>query len=375
MDTPISQPTTAQPVGATTETTVMPPEWAPHERTWMAFPPANETFGPHGSQSLARARRAWSQVARTIAAVEPVTVVADPADEQAAREALGEVAEIVTIALDDAWMRDIGLTFVHTASGAVAGVDWIFNGWGDQPWAPHERDAKVGVEMVGPAGVERIGSPLVNEGGAFHVDGRGTVLLTETVQQDPGRNPGLSREQIEAELHAKLGTRHAVWFPRGLTRDYEEFGTRGHVDMFACFTPSGSVLLHRQDDPRHPDHAVTRRLREVLEAARDAEGNPFEIIDVPAPRTIVDADEEFVDWTYINHYVADGLVVLCGYDDPHDAQAAEILARAYPDHRIQLVDARDILCFGGGIHCITQQQPRPRLRPEAPGRAQATPHA
>ncbi|GAA1179753.1 agmatine deiminase family protein [Nesterenkonia xinjiangensis] len=340
--------------------TFMPPEWAPHERTWMAFPPENETFGPAGSLSLARARAAWSRVARTIAAVEPVTVVADPADHEAAREALGEVAEIVTIGLDDAWMRDIGLTFVQTAEGNVAGVDWVFNGWGDQPWAPHERDAKVGVEMAGLAGVERIGSPLVNEGGAFHVDGRGNVLLTETVQTDPGRNPGLDRAAIEAELHARLGTRHAVWFPRGLTRDYEEFGTRGHVDMFACFTPSGSVLLHRQDDPSHPDHEVTRQMRQVLEEAVDAEGRPFEIIDVPAPRTVRDEDGEFVDWTYINHYVAQGLVVLCAYDDAHDEQAAAILAQAYPDCRIELVDARDILCFGGGIHCITQQQPRPR---------------
>nr|WP_202797604.1 agmatine deiminase family protein [Nesterenkonia sp. F] len=337
----------------------MPPEWAPHARTWMAFPPANETFGPQGSASLDRARTAWTQVAWTIAAAEAVTVVADPADAEAARQALGEVVEIVTLPLDDAWMRDIGLTFVHTSDGAVAGVDWIFNGWGDQPWAPHSRDAQVGAAMAEAAGLERIGSQLVNEGGAFHLDGRGTVLLTRTVQCDPDRNPGLTAEEIEQELHTRLGTRHAVWFPRGLTRDYDEFGTRGHVDMFACFTPSGAVLLHRQDDPAHPDHEVTRQMREVLEASVDADGRPLRIIDVPAPRTLRDEDE-FVDWTYINHYVADGMVVLCAYDDPQDEQAAAILAEAYPDRRVELVDARDILRFGGGIHCITQQQPRPR---------------
>ncbi|GAB3179506.1 agmatine deiminase family protein [Nesterenkonia halophila] len=351
---------------STAAVTVMPPEWAPHDRTWMAFPPANETFGPQSSESLARARRAWTRVARTIAAAEPVTVVADPADADVARQSLGEVAEILPVCLDDAWMRDIGLTFVHTAAGDVLGVDWLFNGWGDQPWAPHERDAQVGAAMAGPAGVERIGSRLVNEGGAFHVDGRGTVLLTRTVQCDPDRNPDLTAEQIEQEIHARLGTRHAVWFPRGLTRDYEEFGTRGHVDMFACFTPSGAVLLHRQDDPAHPDHEVTRQMREVLEGAVDADGRPLRIIDVPAPRTLRD-EGEFVDWTYINHYVADGVVVLCSYDDPHDEQAAAILAEAYPDRRVELVDARDILRFGGGIHCITQQQPRARGAERADG--------
>jgi agmatine deiminase len=30
----------------------------------------------------------------------------------------------------------------------------------------------------------------------------------------------------------------------------------------------------------------------------------------------------------------------------------------YPDHEIVLVDARELFARGGGIHCITQQQPK-----------------
>ncbi|MEX5235760.1 agmatine/peptidylarginine deiminase [Kocuria arenosa] len=339
--------------------TVMPAEWAPHERTWMAFPPPNDTFGPAGSETLARARRAWAEVARTIARHEPVTVVAAPADADAARAALGERIGVVEAPLDDAWLRDSGPTFAHVPDGSVAAVDWVFNGWGAQEWAAWGNDQHLGRFVAERAGAEVRPSALVNEGGGFHVDGEGTVLLTETVQLDPGRNPGATKEQVEAEIHARLGTTRAIWLPRGLTRDYDEFGTRGHVDIVAAFAGPGTVLVHRQDDPAHPDCEVSRQLRAVLAAATDARGRRLRVVDVPAP-TVLDAGDGFVDYSYINHYVANGVVVLCAFDDPHDAVAAGILAQAYPGRAVELVDARDIFAFGGGIHCITQQQPAVR---------------
>ncbi|MDF2499245.1 MAG: agmatine deiminase family protein [Arthrobacter koreensis] len=340
-------------------TTSMPAEWARHERTWMAFPPSNETFGEPGSSTLDRARAAWSAVARTIARYEPVTVLADPADLDAAREYLGDGIKVLAADLDDAWLRDSGPTFVHTAEGSVAAVDWIFNGWGAQDWAAWDQDQHLGRFVAAQAGAAVHTSGLVNEGGGFHTDGEGTVLLTETVQLDPGRNPGATRKSVEAEIHARLGTSKAIWLPRGLTRDYDEFGTRGHVDIVACFASPGTVLLHRQDNPAHPDHGVMQEIRAVLEAATDARGRRLELIDVPAP-TVIDAGDGFVDYSYINHYVANDAVILCGFNDANDAAAADILSRAYPGRAIELVDARDIFEFGGGIHCITQQQPAPR---------------
>jgi agmatine deiminase len=356
---PVTRPTADQAAPEAASATVMPAEWAPHTRTWMAFPPPNDTFGPAGSDTLARARRAWAAVARTIAAHEPVTVVAAPADADAARAALGEGVDVVTAPLDDAWLRDSGPTFAHDPAGDVVAVDWVFNGWGAQEWAAWEHDQHLGRFVAERAGAAVRASTLVNEGGGFHVDGEGTVLLTETVQLDPGRNPGATKEQVEAEVHARLGTTTAIWLPRGLTRDYDEFGTRGHVDIVAAFAGPGTVLVHRQDDPAHPDFEVSRQIRAVLEAAVDARGRRLRVVDVPAP-TVLDAGDGFVDWSYINHYVANGAVVLCAFDDPHDAVAARVLAEAYPGRTVELVDARDIFAFGGGIHCITQQQPAPR---------------
>ena len=336
--------------------THMPAEWDAHQRTWMAFPPPNDTFGPTGSPTLDRARAAWTGVARTIARYEPVTVVADPQDATAAREWLGDRIDVMEVPLDDAWLRDSGPTFVHVPDGSIAAVDWTFNGWCAQEWAAWGKDQAVAQTVAAGIGAPLLQTTLVNEGGGFHVDGQGTVLLTETVQLDPARNPRETRESVEAEIHRALGTTKAIWLPRGLTRDYDEFGTRGHVDIVAAFAGPGTILLHRQDDPAHPDHAVYLQLKAVLGGQVDAQGRPLRIIDVPAPTKLKD-DEGWVDWSYINHYVANDVVVLCSFDDPNDAIAAGILERAYPGRAVELVDARDIFAFGGGIHCITQQQP------------------
>ncbi|WP_258061976.1 agmatine deiminase family protein [Arthrobacter sp. ZGTC412] len=343
--------------------TRMPAEWEAHERTWMAFPPPNDTFGEGGSDTLDRARTAWTKVAHTIARYEPVTVLADPRNATAAREWLGEGIAVVEVPLDDAWLRDSGPTFVHQPDGSVAAIDWIFNGWGAQEWASWDKDQEVARAVADQAGAPARSVSLVNEGGGFHVDGEGTVLLTETVQLDPGRNPGATKESVEAEIHSALGTSKAIWLPRGLTRDYNEFGTRGHVDIVAAFAGPGTVLLHRQDDAAHPDHAVYLQLRTALQGQLDAHGRPLRIIDVPAP-TVLKDEEGFVDWSYINHYVGNNVVVLCSFDDPNDTIAAGILERAYPGRTVELVDARDIFAFGGGIHCITQQQPATVSREE-----------
>lgn len=340
----------------------MPAEWERHEKTWMAFPPGNNTFGDDGSQSLIRARQAWMAVAQTISRYEPVTMVVAPGDVEVAREMLPDGADVVVHDLDDAWMRDIGPTFVRPVGdggpggGGLAAVNWRFNGWGGQSWACWESDALIGRFVGEQSGVPVMDSPLVNEGGGFHVDGEGTVLLTRTVQLDPGRNPDATEDSVEAEIHARLGTSKAIWLPRGLTRDYEEYGTRGHVDIVAAFAGPGKVLVHDQNNPAHPDHAVSLMIRSVLSGARDAQGRELEVIGVPAPTALRDQDG-FVDYSYINHYVANGVVVLCAFDDPHDAVAAEILASVYPDRTVELVDAREIFANGGGIHCITQQQP------------------
>ena len=328
----------------------MPPEWQKHDRTWMAWPSSGYTLGDNETDAM-QARETWAAVAHAIIRFEPVSMLCQPDDIELAEAFLDPRVEIIAAELDDAWMRDIGPTFVKNEGGDVAAVNWVFNGWGAQSWAAWANDAKVARFIGDQVGVDTIDSPLINEGGGIHVNGAGTVLLTETVQLGEGRNSAWTKAEVEAEIHDKLGTETAIWLRRGLTRDYDEFGTRGHVDIVACFASENTILFHDQENPEHPDFAVSQEVRRTLEAAGD-----FELIPVAAPKTLRD-EEGFVDYSYINHYVINGAVILCGFDDANDGRAVAALQLAYPDREIVLVDARPLFARGGGIHCITQQQP------------------
>lgn len=333
----------------------MPSETAPQDRVWMAFPTAGYSLGQTSAEAD-EARSTWAAVAHAVAEFEPVTMVVDPADERLARTWLSKEIEIVLEPLDDAWMRDIGPTFVHDGDGSVAGVDWTFNGWGQQDWAQWGKDSRIACAVNDRAGVDHVRSSMVNEGGGIHVDGLGTVLLTETVQLDPGRNPGLTKADVEAELARTLGGTHFIWLPRGLTRDNERFGTRGHVDIVATIPSPGVLLLHDQTDDSHPDHPITRRLRSLLADTKDCLGRPWQVVDLPAPDVRTD-HEGWVDYSYVNHLVVNGGVIACAFGDPRDVDAAAILAEVYPGRKVVSVDARPVFARGGGIHCITQQQP------------------
>ncbi|QNJ93845.1 agmatine deiminase family protein [Mycolicibacterium fluoranthenivorans] len=331
-------------------TYVMPAEAAPQDRVWMAFPSAGYSLGDTESEHH-EARSTWAAVAHAIADFEPVTMLVDPAELTAAKRYVSQSIEIVEAPLNDAWMRDIGPTFVHAEDGSVAAVNWVFNGWGAQDWARWDRDEKIGATVAELAGVPIVNSELVNEGGGIQVDGHGTVLVTETVQLDPGRNPGLGKAQVETELARTIGATDVVWLPRGLTRDSQRFGTRGHVDIVAAITAPGRLLLHTQTAGEHPDTKVCKEIRDALE-------DRFDIVEMPAPDTLTDA-EGYVDYSYINHLVVNGGVIACSFGDPRDADAAAILAEQYPGRTVVGVDARPLFERGGGIHCITQQQPSP----------------
>ncbi len=336
----------------------MPAETTAHERTWMAFPREGISLGDTPAEAE-ECYAAWTAVAHAVAEFEPLTMVVDAAELVRARRMLGDGIEIVEAPLDEFWMRDFGPTFVidDDRPGVLGAVDWTFNGWGDPDWSEWRKAAEIARFTSGLVGSELISSVLVNEGGGIHVDGEGTVLLTETVQLDPRRNRYADKARVEAELARTIGTTTAIWLPRGLTRDYDDFGTNGHVDIVATMPSPGRVLLHAQNDPAHPDFEVSRALRAHLEEQTDAAGRRFEIIDLPAPDTLRD-DEGFVDWSYVNHTVVNGGVIACGFGEERaDAAARAILADAYPGRRVVTVDARPIFARGGGIHCITQQQP------------------
>lgn len=324
----------------------MPAEWVKHERTWLSFP-ASEYATPAEESYLA-----WSAVANAASEFEPVIVLVDPKQEAIAKKYLsGEITRMVC-ELDDSWLRDNGATFVvETESGKLGAIDWRFNGWGALELEDYQKDDLVAAFMAEHARAEVIRSELVNEGGGIHVNGNGLLLVTETVQLGVERNPDWTRVEVEQELKERLGVDEVAWIRRGLTRDYEQYGTKGHIDIVACFADESTILMHDQQDQSHPDYAVSHEVAARLSGLSD-----MNLVKVPAPQIRKDT-RGFVDYSYINHYILNDAVLLCAFDDPNDQVAKGILEDVYPGREIRLVDARPIFDRGGGIHCITQQQP------------------
>ena len=333
----------------------MPIEGHKQDRLWLAWPSSGYTLGDTAAE-IEEARTTWAAVANAASEFQPVTVVVHPGDEAVAKRYLAGSITLLSAPLNDAWMRDIGPSFVIGDDGKLGAVNFVFNGWGAQDWAEWDNDQHIGRIVADAAGATLINSDMVNEGGGIQVDGTGHVVLTETVQLDPGRNPGMTKQQVEAELNRTIGTTSALWLPRGLERDHDTFGTRGHSDILAVFPTPDALLMHRQDNASHPDHQIAQVNRQVAERYVSDVSAGFEIIDLPAPE--VQRDEEgFVDYSYINHVVINDAVLACSFDDPADDRALGILGEFYPGRKIIGIDARPLFARGGGIHCITQQQP------------------
>lgn len=331
---------------------VMPGEWEPHARTWMCWPARAEPFG--GAEGLLRAKQAYARVARAIASFEPVLMAARHQDAAEARLATGGKAEVVEIPLDDGWARDFGPTFLKDRNGALAGVQWRFNAWGGK-YRPYSNDAAFATRALKTVGVSVYEAPLVCEGGAINSDGEGTLLSTEQCLLNANRNPGLSREQVEATFERYLGARKVIWLGEGFADDE----TDGHVDNIACFAAPARVILGMPVSRSHPDYAPSREALRRLKAAVDAQGRKLEIVVLPQPQqTRTSWAGKLLPTSYVNFYLANGAVVMPAFNDPNDESARDLLAQCFPGRDIVQIDALDIVQGGGGIHCITQQEPK-----------------
>ncbi|MBM3151057.1 MAG: agmatine deiminase [Chloroflexi bacterium] len=343
----------------------LPPEWAPHARTWMLWPERPDNW----RMAAEPARQAFAEVAGAIARFEPVMVGANPAQLASARRMLPGSVTVVELPNNDSWMRDNGPTFVVDGRGVVRLVHWRFNAWGGL-YSDWRLDERVPERVAEIEGLERYCAPLVMEGGSIHVDGEGTLLTTEACLLNPNRNPELDRGQIEACLHDYTGAVKILWLGSGVFNDE----TSGHVDNLACFLRPGLVALTWTDDHNDPQYPVSRDALDRLLRFTDAKGRRMEAVKVhqPDPVTITAGEAggvipvegtyarqagDRMAASYINFYICNNGLVMPAFGDSRDQSARETIARAMPGREVVSVSAREILLGGGNIHCITQQQP------------------
>ena len=365
----------------------MPGEFEAHQGCIMIWPerPGSWIYGARA------ARVAFRNVIAAIAKSERVYVAVSERARASAEELLCKNAsnedwqknvELFTAETDDAWARDVAPTFVITKGGIstikVRAINWEFNAWGgnvDGLYASWEKDNAFASFFAKKYGYEICdASPFVLEGGSIHSDGEGTVMVTESCLLSAGRNPGLSKGEIEERLKQYLGAKKVLWLPRGIYMDE----TNEHVDNVCAFLRPGEVVLAWTDHEDDPQYALSKRCLDYLEAERDAKGRKLVIHKLPIPDMPVCLTEEEVDGyafeegederevgerlaaSYVNFYFSNDAVVMPvfgGENEASDKRAVELMRQWNPEREVIPIYARDILVGGGNIHCITQQIP------------------
>ncbi len=348
----------------------MPAEFEPHQGCIMIFPERADSW-QYGGYA---ARRAFAEVAEAIARSEQVTVCASGAQYDNARALLPAHIRVVEMSSNDAWARDYAPTFVKNDTGVIRGIDWGFNAWGglhDGLYFPWDKDDQMARKLCDLLEKDvYCKRDFILEGGSIHVDGEGTCMVTESCLLSGGRNPALSREEIEEVLRAYLNVSKILWLPRGIYNDE----TNEHVDNICAFTAPGEVVLAWTEDRTDVQYAMSRACLDYLEQTLDAKGRRIRVHKLPLPQPVTVTEEECqgldtcrdqptrtagerLAASYVNFYIANGSIVMPGFGDPADQAAKEILQGLFPDREVVQIYARDILIGGGNIHCITQQVP------------------
>ena len=378
----------------------MPGEFEPHRGCILIWPfrPGSWNYG------AGPAREAFRQVIWAIAQSEKVWVAAGAEGMASARKMLLEEGrdlgqpekvleriEIFPAQTDDSWARDVGPTFLKNASGQVRCVNWEFNAWGgteDGLYASWEKDNAFAKAFAAREGYFCYdAAPFVLEGGAIHSDGEGTLMVTEACLLIKGRNPSLSKAEIEEKLKDYLGAEKVIWLPRGIYNDE----TNEHVDNVCAFLKPGHVVLAWTDNQEDPQYEMSMACLQVLEQERDAKGRPIRVHKLPVPDVPICVTEEEVKGfvfeegedfrepgerlaaSYVNFYFSNQAVIMPvfgGENEESDRRAVKMMEELCPDRQVIPISARAILSGGGNIHCITQQVPEgiPDGRKEQEGR-------
>ncbi|WP_455362322.1 agmatine deiminase family protein [Streptomyces sp. SYSU K21746] len=324
-----------------------------HTRTWMAWPDSTSIW--RGKLSGVQADIAL--IARTIAKYEPVIMCANSGSAARARSMCGSAVTVISsIPVDDCWMRDTGPVFRTNGAGRLDAVGLNFNGWGNKQ--THARDELVAERIAFYVGVPFTYADLVGEGGAIEQDGAGTLMATRSSLINRNRNPGMSQAQIEAAMRDAYGASKVIWFDGVYGQDI----TDDHVDATSRFLAPGKALVQMPLASDNDAYATdARRQYQILSTSTTASGAPIAATRLQGPDyyKIRSTNRNFLA-SYANYYLCNGAVISAHFGDTQaDAAARATLARLYPDRRIEQLNIDRLGTGGGGIHCVTQQQPVP----------------
>ncbi len=335
-----------------------PAEWDEHESVWLAWPSHADLW----EDALPGVRAAFTQFAAAVAdrgasggsrGERLHVLVPDEENGRLAATALaGLDARFFVIPFGDIWLRDTAPVFLVGPGGARAAASFAFNGWGGKYVLPH--DAALSGRIAEASGFPVFRLPWILEGGSVEVDGEGTCLTTRQCLLNRNRNAGMSPHAIENGLRDALGVSTILWLGDGLLNDH----TDGHIDTIARFVAPGEVVCMTPAGGEDPNQRVLLQIERDLAKMRDAAGRELNVVAVPSPGLVPDADGEPMPASYVNFYIANTTVVVPAYGVPNDEVARAAIGALFPGRRAVSVPARQLLEGGGAFHCISQQVPR-----------------
>lgn len=328
---------------------VVPAEEHRHKRTFMQWPTSRKVYGHDGF--LEETQSTIAQIANTIAAFEPVVMLAHSEDHATIRAQVSEAVALWPVPTEDLWCRDAGPCFAQN-SWLQRIHNFNFNGWGNRQI--HKRDGQIAKRVAQILDLKLVDTGLTGEPGGIESDGYGTLLAHESSWVHKNRNT-LDKAEIETRLLAAYGANHMVWAPGIRNQDITDY----HIDSLARFSGPGRILIQlaRNPDRNDPWQTVPYQTRDIIAANRTATGRAFEITVLPEPESPRAQSADFVA-SYANYYVCNGAVIAAQFGDPEtDAMARTMLQNHYPKREIIMLNVDTLGQLGGGIHCATQQQP------------------
>ena len=348
----------------------MPAEWAPHAATWLAWP-HNPKDWPG---KFAPIPWVYCEIVRQLARVEDVHILVEHAVAAKRVEGMlrrsGVALQRVHLhqwPTNRVWTRDSGPIFVTRKEPGAENVttavtNWKFNAWAKYAnWElddalPGRAAALLELPLWTPSVRLANGSPhqVVLEGGSIDTNGAGVLLTTEECLLSPvqARNPGMSREQLEQVFSDYLGIDQVLWLNRGAAGD----DTHGHVDDITRFVSENVIVTVTEENTADENHEPLAENLDRLRSARNLEGEPYKVIELPMPRPVV-FDGQRLPASYANFYIANGLVLVPTFNDPADRIALSTLAGLFPGREIVGIHCGDLIWGLGALHCMTQQQP------------------
>ncbi len=346
----------------------MPGEFEPQKQIFMIWPERQDNW----RSGAKPAQKVFGNIAKAISEFEPVTMLVSASQYQNCRNSLPPEIRVLEASSNDAWVRDSGATFVVNDKGDVRAIDWGFNAWGglyDGLYFPWDQDSLIAQKMCEIEGIDTYHTPdFILEGGSIHVDGEGTVITTDMCLLSPGRNPDMSREEIEEKLCEYLNVEKVIWIKDGIDPDE----TNGHIDDVACYIRPGEVGCIFVEDETSQFYQASQDAYKTLCEATDAKGRKLKVNKLCMPKKYVtirgDFEIDYVEGTmpredgevsiasYMNFLIVNGGVIVPQYGDENDQLALDTIQSWFPEHKAVGVRTEEIAYGGGNIHCITQQQ-------------------